>query len=130
MTDFEIQDYNIYDLKAGKTCPICDRLKPMKEYYKRSDRPDGYHSQCKECYVITSAMKRYSLTREEILKELETTHCTCCGDELHNRQAKKLDHDYTTGKYRGVVCNICNVGIGYLEGERVSFMLDYIDKHK
>jgi hypothetical protein len=42
-----------------------------------------------------------------------------------------IDHDHATGKVRGVLCNPCNRGIGYLCDSRlhVASALTYLDKH-
>lgn len=39
-----------------------------------------------------------------------TTFCECCGIFC----VVRLDHDHTTGKFRGWLCNNCNLGIGKL----------------
>ena len=46
------------------------------------------------------------------------THCQCCGlDPLTNeklsplRKTLQLDHDHETGKFRGWVCDNCNVAL-------------------
>jgi len=38
--------------------------------------------------------------------------CECC-----HKQVSKfgIDHNHITGKVRGILCNSCNLGIGYLE---------------
>jgi hypothetical protein len=28
-----------------------------------------------------------------------------------------IDHDHTTGQIRGVICSVCNVGIGHSDGD-------------
>lgn len=32
-----------------KTCRTCNKPKPLSEYHKRSDRPDGHSQYCKVC---------------------------------------------------------------------------------
>lgn len=32
-----------------KWCPACQKLKPLKEFYKNSYRSDGYASECAKC---------------------------------------------------------------------------------
>ena len=39
--------------EPNKTCTQCDRLKPLKEFYKRKEGPR--HSVCKECMGQTHA---------------------------------------------------------------------------
>jgi hypothetical protein len=40
-------------------------------------------------------------------------HCECCGTPLVKGKVH-LDHDHVTGKFRGWLCNSCNLGIGAL----------------
>ncbi len=43
----------------------------------------------------------------------ETTKCECCFGPF-NKLGPCLDHDHTTGKFRGWLCSSCNVAIGSL----------------
>jgi Recombination endonuclease VII len=46
----------------------------------------------------------------------EPTHCERCEKEvaLMKKKTMHLDHDHETGKFRGWLCNRCNLGIGML----------------
>lgn len=61
---------------------------------------------------------------EEILK-LQNNKCAICGVDydVHTSKGKRrfsVDHDHKTGTVRGLLCNQCNVGIGFLlEDERI-----------
>jgi hypothetical protein len=35
-----------------KLCLSCRRLKPHKDFYKNSCRPDGHESSCKDCDIL------------------------------------------------------------------------------
>ena len=45
-----------------------------------------------------------------LLRKRHSGLCDCCGERL----ATHLDHCHQTGKVRGLVCNHCNRGIGFL----------------
>lgn len=50
--------------------------------------------------------------RREMLKDFGL-NCGACGKDLDNNTAR-LDHCHETGKWRGVLCDDCNKGIGFL----------------
>ena len=35
----------------SKKCSTCGKIKPLSEFHKRKDSPDGYRNQCKYCYT-------------------------------------------------------------------------------
>src|SRR5579863_6216370 len=62
-------------------------------------------------------MKKYGLTvaQYEELSKQQNHRCLICNGE--NSYRGKLiplavDHDHTTGKIRGLLCNSCNLGLG------------------
>jgi len=78
---------------------------------------------CREC--LAAANQVYQLARNncgvseyERLFEVQQGRCMICGrQEGHRNQYGKscrlaVDHDHTTGKVRGLLCNNCNRGLG------------------
>lgn len=60
-------------------------------------------------------------------------YCECCGipfAETTTHHGACFDHDHKTGKFRGWLCNDCNMGLGRLGDcrEGVLRMLDYLDR--
>lgn len=58
----------------------------------------------------------YKITEEDFqnLITLQNNLCAICGKPQNGRWKKNLhiDHDHTTGKIRGLLCNLCNLGVG------------------
>jgi hypothetical protein len=42
-----------------KVCLVCNNSKPLSEFYKRVDSPDGYRNDCKECRRTASLKNHY-----------------------------------------------------------------------
>lgn len=141
-----------------KTCKICNMLKPLSEFYQtvRNGKPYGYHGKCKSCY-IKKQQKNYDpiKKRDENLKRLygiglndynnlldkQNGKCATCGTtEPKGRKSGRggaidvfyVDHDHSTGKVRGLLCNVCNRTMGYV-GDNISTleeMIKYLQKHQ
>lgn len=60
--------------------------------------------------------------------------CAICGQFDGTGKWKKLviDHDHNTGKIRGLLCNECNRGIGYLKDsvDILEKSVEYLKQHK
>ena len=59
------------------------------------------------------------------------THCECCGSEATGPRKMHLDHCHVTGKFRGWLCDRCNLGIGAV-GDTIPALeraLDYLRRN-
>jgi post-segregation antitoxin (ccd killing protein) len=43
-----------------KVCVVCNNSKPLSEFYKRVDSPDGYRNDCKKCRSANTLKNYYS----------------------------------------------------------------------
>lgn len=71
-------------------------------------------------------MSRYGLTPEQF--DLLPDKCEVCGS-ISNLC---IDHDHTTGKFRGVLCQSCNLALGHLHDnpEIIHKLLNYLERKK
>lgn len=56
--------------------------------------------------------------------------CECCGSPPNGKGMLHLDHDHTTGKFRGWICYLCNTGMGKLGDNKDGLMkaLVYLER--
>lgn len=123
-----------------KICRVCNIEKPIERFSFRNDS-QKYRTECKDClntarksqpafgrwhklnrervqqYMRDFALKRYwGLTREDFDRMLEAQGgvCAICKKSHWMGVGKRphVDHCHMSGKIRGLLCNLCNVGLG------------------
>ena len=99
-----------------KICRYCDR--------KIEDGSRG--NICSSC---RNKKYKYSLTEEEMYKWLEADKCDCCGGNFKNHRDKSQDHNHDTGANRGIVCQNCNIFIGFVENNNLEDVINYLIKY-
>lgn len=137
-----------------KTCSACKVEKPVTEFGKNRTEKDGLLRQCKACNreralthyrnnrgdytrrIRERRFKYHGITKdlyEEVLRE-QGGGCAVCG-----RSDVPLvidhDHDHCSGTYgcaicfRGVLCNLCNRGLGYFQdsADKIGRAYKYLD---
>lgn len=93
-----------------------------------------YHDKNPHIHKNQNLKKIYGINLNEynlILKNQNYRCAICFKEEIANNKFH-VDHDHTTKIVRAILCNKCNVGIGYFE-ENVEIMhnaINYITKHK
>lgn len=135
------------DIQAQtKVCCVCEERKDFGKFYNSKSQPDGKGYRCKSC--DDKAKKRWAERNPERLRESQRRNllwtsyritpvdydtmlteqdggCAICGlPEADNKIAGKynclsVDHDHKTGKVRGLLCNQCNRGLGFLQDSSV-----------
>lgn len=120
-----------------KICPRCKIEKSKDEFYKAKERKDGLRNRCKKCCDIehkesyhrnkhigwskkskiknrdNNLKKRYKISTQDYEKMFKDQNGVCF--ICQNPQKDKLlavDHCHTTGKVRGLLCTLCNKGLG------------------
>lgn len=59
--------------------------------------------------------RKLGITKEEYLNLLEKQNGVCAICNQTCTKSLAVDHDHTTSKIRGLLCNSCNRGLGYLK---------------
>ena len=108
-----------------RVCTKCKVTKPLTDFYKQPHGKYGRRAECTGCTARRTSdyrerfpekMKQWS--REGARRQMGcpiptrpiADFCEICGgtEKLH------LDHDHDDGKFRGWICNKCNLGLGLL----------------
>jgi len=120
-----------------------------KHGHERTKKNVNKYGACKVCHnekfntpgkVKRQNYGRYGLTEHDVQTMFEQQHglCACCGNPEISivRKTGKIkmlhvDHDHTTGKIRGLLCQDCNMSLGHLQdsSERIQMLLDYAKAH-
>lgn len=146
-------------IKEFKPCRICLQVKALHLFHKQPKCKDGHFNVCKICaharlisyrkdpekkkkfceYGRNSVLKkRYGLCREEFerMKFNQNNQCLICGNSPNmegpvNQRTLSVDHCHKTGKIRGLLCQLCNRGIGLFR-ERQDLLInacEYLKNH-
>jgi hypothetical protein len=81
-------------------------------------RPDGYAKSREADWKAQGIIDaRYS----EYLEKIVAQGCKCamCPAPIDNRSP--YDHDHATGKARGILCQDCNLSLGFVEAHKKIF---------
>lgn len=112
----------------GRECLWCKEKKKAEAFSKHNHSIDGYDTRCKLC-VRTAGKLTKQLRLENA--HLKTDTCDCCGKLPKGNRGLVLDHCHDTIKFRGWLCEMCNLGIGQLgddlDGLEKAF--SYLQRH-
>lgn len=133
----------------GRRCSSCRRRKEIAEFPPNAGEADGLSCYCRECvnrkgreqskkpetaqyrrdYMRRLGLKKYGITLEQFneLFASQSGKCAICCDDLSDGVGgMSVDHDHSTTQVRGILCRLCNVGIGHFR-EREGALLAAIE---
>ena len=134
-----------------KRCSTCKEYKYFKDFSKHKGQPDGHHPQCKMCrskYVPSIKAKqrqrkylaswnRYKMsgfTQEDYDRKLEEQggKCAICGTDNPGKMDWNADHCHDTGQKRGLLCSVCNKGLGHFKDdiETMKKAIEYLEYYQ
>lgn len=110
----------------NKICIKCGKTKPCELFvaYGISAKNDkGYKNVCKEC--SGEATKLRKVLALDNPKPVDNT-CKICGSNEHRLV---LDHCHNSKKFRGWICNYCNVALGQFKDniETLKKAIEYLE---
>ena len=114
-----------------------EKLKAYDKTYKEKNKEKiaAYREKNKDKIKGNNLKRRYGIGLHEynLMLTEQKGKCACCGihqNELTQKFA--VDHDHDTGLIRGLLCSLCNTGIGKLGDNIEGLMraLNYLEKHE
>lgn len=123
-------------LADPKKCTRCGELKPRSDFYPHAVAKNGVSAWCKVCTCAATLdrqkrdkegvklinrraklKKSFGITVQQYDEMLDAQGgcCALCGSDFPGGRGRfVVDHCHETGKIRGLLCNLCNVGLGAL----------------
>lgn len=118
-----------------RRCGTCCQYKALTEFHKR--KGELLSSRCKECTAGALIRSRYGLEPEEFnaIASKQKGLCAICSIDLKlslgsvcRDKTVAVDHCHQSGKVRGILCNLCNTGLGsFIDSEtRLCAAIQYL----
>ena len=140
--------YQLIENGATRKCNSCNEVLLVSEFHIKKDIKHNKHyrfnSPCKICANITRNIdyhkayqrkRNYNLTTKEYDVKLIEQNYSCAICNIHRDDYSKdfaVDHCHKTGKVRALLCNNCNLGLGFFKDSSsiIKKAIVYLDKHK
>lgn len=121
--------------KGMKRCTKCKVYYGKSEFSKDKNKSTGLSSRCKYCVKEDQLKRNYKISLEDynFIYESQKGKCAICGkDRKELKYDLAIDHNHTTGKIRGLLCNSCNSLIGCAEDNKdiIQSAIDYLRGNK
>ena len=112
-------------------CSCCGVEIERKKMYCELCRVDRNKINISKSVRRNTLRKKYGITPEEyeFLLHKQKGVCKGCGNPPNGKRLS-VDHDHKTGKVRGLLCNHCNIAIGYVNDSPsiLQNLIDYLTK--
>lgn len=135
-------------IQEGKSyCPKCDSVKEIGEFLKDTHTKYGISIYCAAChqekakaryrtnpdyYKDADLRKKFGMSLEQYreLERKQDYRCALCRKEPGSKKLA-VDHDHKTGENRGLLCDRCNLGLGWFADsiELLEAAIQYLKTH-
>jgi len=135
---------------SSRVCSLCKVTKSIFEYHKASAKKDGYETACKSCRCgrelnryhnnktkdkDLKLRRKYGISHNDYLELLKAQNgrCAICSTDVPGgKGAFHVDHCHSSKQVRGLLCHLCNVGLGHFKDQE-SLLLKaalYLHNHR
>jgi len=120
----EAEKRRLKEIKTGiKQCSTCKEKKLLNCFHGSHDS-SNISSRCQDCVSALFLKYRYKMSVEKFnrIREEQNNCCAICQTELEIKQGSTfrsknvaVDHCHETGNVRGLLCSVCNKGLGHFQ---------------
>jgi len=109
-----------------------EKLKTKKKAWRKAnserDKRNNDNSRLKRVYNIT--LKERNLMLKKQNNKCKICKITFCKIKKFRNDTACIDHCHTTNKVRGILCNMCNKGLGHFKDstEILTNAIDYLEE--
>ena len=101
---------------------------------RRKNQRKLYNKFNKKKLKSKELLRKYGIDVDDYdrMVESQNNKCKICGtDEPRGVGGWKVDHCHMTGKVRGLLCNNCNLGLGYFKDNTKSLQaaIEYLNEY-
>lgn len=97
-------------------CTQCAEHKPPSAFHKSAAKRNGLQPHCKACDALKARKRLYGVTPERFSEmwDEQGGACRICTAPLilGSKSGCAVDHNHSTGDVRGLLCGLCNKGLG------------------
>lgn len=99
-----------------QTCRICKLDLPLESFHIDNRSFNKRYDMCRSCRAHHRRIARLSRTEYKAILQAQNNSCAICLRSVEEvKRALDVDHDHATDKVRGLLCNKCNLGLGYFK---------------
>jgi hypothetical protein len=111
---------NARQLKGARVLPVYNRVKKCEHCKNEFKQLFNRHIFCDECAPegkFSKYIRKYGVGMREfkLMLKIQRGVCAICEKQLDLGKDTHVDHDHTTGRVRGLLCNFCNSRVGILD---------------